>query len=108
MDANILIGTERGSSIEPEGWHYTREQCSSFAWSLPTSLEHLSIMDGSRALFDSLSILFTSDRRMALPNLKSISISFRGGDLYGSAAWQELAKVASERGIELKKLRSKE
>jgi hypothetical protein len=105
MDANILIGTERGSSIEPEGWHYTSGQCSRFAWSLPTSLEHLSIRDGSRAIFECLSILFTSDRRTALPNLKSISLSFRGGDLYGSAAWQEVAKIASERGVELKKLR---
>jgi len=88
MDADILIGTERGSGIEPEGWHYTSEQCSSFAWSLPTTLEHLSIMDCSRAVFECLSNLFTSDRRTALPNLKSISLSFREGDLYGSAAWQ--------------------
>jgi hypothetical protein len=66
-----------------------------------------SIRDGSRAIFECLSILFTSDRRTALPNLKSLSISFRGGDLYGSAAWQELAKIASERGVELKTFRSK-
>jgi hypothetical protein len=105
MDANILIGTERWSDIE--GWHYTSEQCCSFVGSFPTSLEHLSIRDGSTAIFECLSILFTSDRRTALPNLKSISLSFRGGDLYGSAAWQKLAKIASEGGVELKKLRSK-
>ena len=105
MNANILIGSERGS--DAESWHYTPEQCCSFAWSFLTSLEHLSIRDGSRAIFECLSILFTSDRRTALPNLKSLSISFRGGDLYGSAAWKELAKIASERGVELKNLRSK-
>jgi hypothetical protein len=62
-------------------------------------------MDCSGAVFECLSYLFTYDRRAALPNLKSISLSFRGGDLYGSAAWQEGAKIASKRGVELKKLR---
>jgi hypothetical protein len=105
MDANILIGTKRWSDIE--GWHYTSEQCCNFARSFPTSLEHLSIRDGSRAIFECLSVLFTSVRRTALPDLKSINISFRGVDLYGSTAWQGLAKIASERGVELKTFRSK-
>jgi hypothetical protein len=94
MDANILIGTERWSDIE--GWHYMSEQCYSFAGTFPTPLEHLSVKDGSRAIFECLSILFTSARRTALPNLKSISLSFRGVDLYGSAVWQELARTGKD------------